>query len=198
MRTLAILLAAGLTVFPTVSNATEASQVKDTMALGKLYYVNIEEGEQPVMTALSLFGDRCGSGAFNNKPYATEGIRSVFELNEWIEFRPQASVTSGIKVMVFMHKPDQGFYLQNPLDGETPGFILEYELNKDPDEETDHWGSFYLHPEEVDPGYYDFVFIHGNKVFATMLARFFNVEEIHDKNDSELEGLMSDRPVDTN
>ena len=211
MKRIAILLVAGLTVFSTVSfndgaNANAADltssiggssiaantmHVQDTMVLGKLCFVNIEEGEQPVMTALSLFGDRCGSEVFNNKPYAAEGIRSVFELDEWIEFHPQASAGSGIKVMVFKHKEDQGFYRKNALNDETPGYVLECELNKNPDEETYHWGSFYLHPEEVDPGYYDFVFIYGDKVFATMLTRFYQRDEISDKSDSDLEQLMS-------
>ena len=67
-----------------VANSTSANlqEVKDTMVLGKLYFVNLKEGEQPVMTALSLFGNRCGSENFNHKPHATKGIRSVFELNE--------------------------------------------------------------------------------------------------------------------
>ena len=193
MKTLAILLAAGFSVFS--NKAADTSQGQDTMVLGKLCFVNVKEGEQPVMTALSLFGDRCGSTEFNNKPSSTEGVRSVFELNEWIEFHPQASTGSGIKVMVFMHKADQGFYLQNSLDDETPGYILECDLSKDPDEdETYHWGSFYLHPEEVSPGYYDFVFIYKGQVFATMLTLFFNQEEIYGKSDSELEELMSQRP----
>ena len=199
MKTIALLLAAGLVAFSTVgpvANADAAnmdaniSQAQDTMALGKLYFVNLKEGEQPVMTALSLFGNRCGSEAFNNKPCAAEGIRAVFELDEWIEFHPEARVGSGIKVMVFKHQADQGFYLKNALNDETPGYIQACELNKDPDEdETAHWGSFYLHPEEVDPGYYDFVFLYGDKVFATMLTHFFKPEEIYEKSDSELEEL---------
>ena len=178
-----------------VANSTSANlqEVKDTMVLGKLYFVNLKEDEQPVMTALSLNGDRCGTGDFNHKPYATEGIRSVFELNEWIEFNPQATAASGIKVMVFKHQADQGFYLKNSLNDETPGYVLACDLNKDPDDETFHWGSFYLHPEEVEPGYYDFVFIFNNKVFATMLTRFFQEEEIQGKPDSELEKLMSEK-----
>lgn len=177
-----------------VANSTSANlqEVKDTMVLGKLYFVNLKEGEQPVMTALSLSGNRCGTHDFNNKPYATEGIRSVFELNEWIEFHPQATAASGIKVMVFKHQADQGFYLKNSLNDETPGYVLVCDLNKDPDDETFHWGSFYLHPEEVEPGYYDFVFIYNNKVFATMLTSFFQEEEIQGKPDSELEKLMSE------
>ena len=193
MKRIALLFVAVLAVFSTVS-AANTMQVQDTMVLGKLYFVNTEEGEQPIMTALSLSGNRCGSEMFNSKPAAADWIRSVFELDEWIEFYPQATAGSGIKVMVFLHKEDQGFYLKNPLNDETSGYIQECELNKDPDDEACHWGSFYLHPEEVDPGYYDFVFIYGNKVFATMLTRFYQRDEISDKPDSDLEQLMSQKP----
>ena len=214
MKKLSILLVAGIAAFSTFnfsngvyasatnstdnlaniiegnSIAADAAQVQDTMVLGKLYFVNLKEGEQPIMTALSLFGNRCGSESFNHKPYATEGIRSVFELDEWIEFHPKANA-SAIKVMVFTHKADQSFYTKNSLNDKTPGYIQECELNKEPEqEEADSWGSFYLHPDEVSPGYYDFVFIYKNKVVATMLTHFFKQEEIYEKSDSELEELM--------
>ena len=205
MNRIAIFLVAGLAALLTVfsngtnanaanstNNAANTSQIQETMVLGKLYFVNVKEGEKPIMTALSLFGNRCGSESFNHKPYAAEGIRSVFELDEWIEFYPQASVGSGIKVMVFKHQEDQGFYLKSSLNDKTPGYIQELDLNKDPEgDETSLWGSFYLHPEEVEPGYYDFVFIYKNKVFATMLTHFFKPNEIYEKSDSELEKLMS-------
>ncbi len=204
MKIIATLLVAGLAALSTVNynndanaanstnNAANTSQVQDTKVLGKLYFVNLKEGEQPIMTALSLFGNRCGSEGFNHKPYATEGIRSVFELDEWIEFQPQANAESGIKVMVFKHQEDQGLYLKKPLNDKTPGYIQELDLNKDPDgDETSHWGSFYLHPEEVEPGYYDFVFTYQNKVFAIMFTQFFKPNEIYEKTDSELEKLMS-------
>lgn len=201
----AIFLVAGLAALLTVfnngtnanaanstNNAANTSQIQETMVLGKLYFVNVKEGEKPIMTALSLFGNRCGSESFNHKPYAAEGIRSVFELDEWIEFYPQASAGSGLKVMVFKHQEDQGFYLKSSLNDKTPGYIQELDLNKDPEgDETSLWGSFYLHPEEVEPGYYDFVFIYKNKVFATMLTHFFKPNEIYEKSDSELEKLMS-------
>ena len=206
MNKIAIFLVAGLAALSTVNfnngtnanaanstnNAANTSQIQETMVLGKLYFVNVKEGEKPIMTALSLFGNRCGSESFNHKPYAAEGIRSDFELDEWIEFYPQASAGSGIKVMVFKHQEDQGFYLKSSLNDKTPGYIQELDLNKDPEgDETSLWGSFYLHPEEVEPGYYDFVFIYTNKVFATMLTHFFKPNEIYEKSDSELEKLMS-------
>ena len=177
-------------------SVTHASveQVQDTTVLGKLCFVNLKEGEKPVMTALTLSGNRCGTTAFNSKPFATEGIRSVFELDEWIEFYPQSSATSGIKVMVFKHTADQSFYLKKALDSETPGYIQELDLNKDPEAEEDHhWGSFYLHPEEVAPGFYDFVFLYNNKVFATMLTRFYPDQQIYEKSDSQLEELMKQK-----
>ena len=175
MNKIAILLVAGLAALSTANynngtkanaanstnNAANNSQIQETMVLGKLYFVNLKEGEQPIMTALSLFGNRCGSESFNHKPYAAEGIRSVFELDEWIEFYPKANAESGIKVMVFKHQEDQGIYLKNSLNDKTPGYIQELDLSKDPEgDETSLWGSFYLHPEEVEPGYYDFVFIY--------------------------------------
>ena len=72
----------------------------------------------------------------------------------------------------------------------------KYEIQPgDPDaEESDPWGSFYLHPDEVEPGYYDFVFLYGNKVIATMLTKFYKPNEICEKSDSELENLMK-QPV---
>ena len=195
MKRIDLLFIAVLALVSNVSarNGSNANieQVQDTTVLGKLYFVNLKEGEQPVMTGLSLHGNTCGTGAFNSKPYATEGIRSVFELDEWIEFHPQARVGGGIKVMVFQHKADQSFYLKNALNDKTPGYIQEHDLNKDPnEEETYHWGSFYLHPEEVTPGYYDFVFIYNNTVFAIMPTRFYKPEELYGKPDSELEQLM--------
>jgi hypothetical protein len=202
MKRFALFLIVALALFSTVgshndanANATNSpnnTQVQDTMVLGKLYFVNFKEGERPIMTGLSLHGNVCGSEAFNNKPYAAEGIRSVFELDEWIEFHPETKATTGIKVMVFLHKADQSFYSKKALNDETPGYIQELDLNKDPDaEENNHWGSFYLHPEEVNPGYYDFVFIYNNKVFAIMVTRFYKPEEIYGKPDSELEKLMA-------
>ena len=206
MNKIAILLVAGLAALSTANynngtkanaanstnNAANNSQIQETMVLGKLYVVNLKEGEQPIMTALSLFGNRCGSESFNHKPYAAEGIRSVFELDEWIEFYPKANAESGIKVMVFKHQEDQGFYLKSSLNDKTPGYIQELDLNKDPEgDETSYWGSFYLHPEEVEPGYYDFVFVYKNKVFAIMFTHFFKPNEIYEKSDSELEKLMS-------
>lgn len=113
MKRIALLLTAVFALLSTASaTGADAAQAQDDMVLGKLYFVNLKEGEKPVMTGLSLSGNRCGDEAFNSKPFAAEGIRSVFELDEWIEFHPKASVGGGIKVMVFKHKADQSLYLK--------------------------------------------------------------------------------------
>lgn len=192
MKRIALLLTAVFALLSTASaTGADAAQAQDDMVLGKLYFVNLKEGEKPVMTGLSLSGNRCGDEAFNSKPFAAEGIRSVFELDEWIEFHPKASVGGGIKVMVFKHKADQSLYLKKALNDKTPGYIQELDLNKDPEAEANqHWGSFYLHPEEVNPGYYDFVFLYNSKVFAIMPTKFYKYEEIEEKSVSELEELM--------
>lgn len=188
-----LFLIAVLALFMVPYNGS-AAYAENSIELGKLYFVNLKEGEQSIMTGLRLFGNRCGSDDFNKKPYAVEGIRSVFELDEWIEFYPQTNAKTGIKVMVFKHKADQGFYLKNTLNDETPDYIQELDIKIEPDaEETSNWGSFYLHPEEVEPGYYDFVFIYDNKVFAIMLTRFYKVNELYEKIDSDLEKLMKER-----
>lgn len=189
-----LLLLTAVLALLTTSNGYSANATEESMELGRLNYVNLKEGEQPVITGLTLAGNRCGTVAFNSKPAATEGIRSVFELDEWIEFYPETKAGTGIKVMVFKHNADQGFYQKNALNNETPGYVQELDLNKDPDaEENAHWGSFYLHPEEVEPGYYDFVFIYNNKVFATMLTKFYKPDELLEKSDSDLEKLMKER-----
>ena len=42
------------------------------------------------------------------------------------------------------------------------------------------------------PGFYDFVFLYNNKVFATMLTKFYKPNELIEKPDSELEKLMKE------
>ena len=170
---------------------------KDTMKAGKLYFVNLKDGETPVFQGLIIRGNRAGNQeggkGINAYPYSTEKIRFIFELNEWIEFYLQSEITSGFGVWVFKHKSDQSFYLKNKLSDELSDFALYQEIRKDPEQEDDwHWGSFYLFPEQCAPGYYDFVFTSQGKVFATMITKFFKEEELYDKSYAELEKMMTE------
>ena len=172
-------------------NATKADAQK-AMIPGKLNFVNLKDGEQPVMTALTLKGNQAGSTEWNNRKPATEGIRCIFNLNEWIEFYPVTNAEYGIKVWIIKHKDDQSYYLKNKMRDITPGFVQGGDIRKDPDaEEGSPWGSMYVNPDNAEPGYYDFVFTYEDKVFATMLTKFYKVDELDRKSDDELTDLMS-------
>jgi len=181
----------GSTASNNSGNATKADAQK-AMIPGKLNFVNLKNGEQPVMTALTLKGNQVGSAEWNDRKPATEGIRCIFNLNEWIEFYPVTNAEYGIKVWIIKHKDDQSYYLKNKMRDITPGFVQGGDIRKDPDaEEGSPWGSMYVNPENAEPGYYDFVFTYEDKVFATMLTKFYKESELNNKSDDELTDLMS-------
>lgn len=181
----------GSTASNNSGNATKADAQK-AMIPGKLNFVNLKDGEQPVMTALTLKGNQVGSAEWNDRKPATEGIRCIFNLNEWIEFYPVTNAEYGIKVWIIKHKDDQSYYQKNKMRDITPGFVQGGDIRKDPDaEEGSHWGSMYVNPDNAEPGYYDFVFTYEDKVFATMLTKFYKVDELDNKSDDELTDLMS-------
>lgn len=174
---------------PTESGAqgTATTETQSVMLPGKLNFVNVKEGEQPVLKGLALVGNRAGSEAFNTKEPATEGIRSIFELNEWIEFYPETEANYGIKVWIIKHKDNQNFYLKNKMRDVTPGFVQYGELYNDPDaEEGSAWCSLYVNPDDAEPGLYDFVFTYEDEVFATMLVKLFKEKELENLSDEEL------------
>ena len=181
----------GSTASNNSGNATKADAQK-AMIPGKLNFVNLKDGEQPVMTALTLKGNQVGSAEWNDRKPATEGIRCIFNLNEWIEFYPVTNAEYGIKVWIIKHKDDQSYYLKNKMRDITPGFVQGGDIRKDPDaEEGSPWGSMYVNPDNAEPGYYDFVFTYEDKVFATMLTKFYKEHELN-KSDEELEKLMKE------
>ena len=182
----------GSTASNNSGNATKADAQK-AMIPGKLNFVNLKDGEQPVMTALTLKGNQVGSAEWNDRKPATEGIRCIFYLNEWIEFYPVTNAEYGIKVWIIKHKEDQSYYLKNKMRDITPGFVQGGDIRKDPDaEEGSPWGSMYVNPDNAEPGYYDFVFTYEDKVFATMLTKFYKEDELDNKSDEELEKLMKE------
>jgi hypothetical protein len=171
------------------SNATKA-EAQEAMVPGKLNFVNLKDGEKPVMTGLTLKGNLAGTSEFNDRKPAAEGIRAIFELNEWIEFYPETNAEYGIKVWIIKHKEDQSFYLKNKMRDLTPGFVQGGDIRKDPDaDENSSWGNMYVNPVNAEPGYYDFVFTYEDKVFATMLTKFYKENELTSKSDEELEKM---------
>ena len=181
----------------TTPETGNASTTSSEMIAGKLYFINLQRDEQPIMPKIIITGNRAGSydegTGINSKPYAAEGIRSIFEINEWVEFYPQSDAKSGISVWVFEHKDNMDFYKTASLSEETPGYAAKCELNENPDQEEgvqDAWGSLYVHVDYHKPGFYDFVFTYGDKTFAVMLTKFYAEAELNGKSDAELSKIM--------
>jgi len=169
--------------------SSDVGEVLGSLEPGKLFVFPLEEGEEQVLRNVRLAGNQAGTAEFNEKD-PTERVRCIFMLDEWVEIFPDTDAESGLKCWAFRHKDDLAFYLDNTLSEETEGFAQMLDLNKDPDDETLPWGSFYLHPEECEAGLYDLVFTYNGKPVGALITKFYNNDELMDKSDEELEELM--------
>ena len=137
---------------------------------------------------MSISGNRSGTAEFNSKEPATEGIRCIFELNEYVEVLLDTEAGS-VSAYVLEHRDDQSSYgktdFSAPYDDFFAAFISE------PDEDG-YTGTFYVNPEDAEPGYYDLVFTVDRKAVASLVTRFFSEGELEAKTDAELEKLMRD------
>ena len=172
---------------------SQGGQTEQAMIPGTLNPINVKEGEKPALKGLRLTGNRAGSGeagGFNDKPYAKEGIRCIFELDEWVEIYPELEKTGSVSVWVFTHREDQSSYEKLTFSDALQGLATFVDLNK-PENKVDSWGSFYLNPSEVKEGYYDLVFTVDGKAAASVLTRFYKPEELNGKSDTELEQIQN-------
>ncbi|MCR5040587.1 MAG: hypothetical protein K6C36_00655 [Clostridia bacterium] len=174
---------------PATEAAATGAPAPTALLPGELY--RLGDPDNPVLTGLSLAGNRYGSTEFNSKPAAAEGIRCVFELNEWVEVTPEAPAQDGLAVWVFSHREDPDEYRDAVLSEETDGFAAFCDLPFDPEAEANaSRGSFYLNPDDAEPGYYDLVFTFEGKPEALMLARFFSEGELDGRSDTELQQMI--------
>lgn len=152
---------------------------------GKLVIVN--EGDNvPVIKGINVAGNRAGTAEFNSKFPGTDGVRCIFELNEYLEFYLDSNETSEIKVYAFKHVEDIIEYIDKYRFG---GAVAHCGLEK-PENAADCWGSMYFNPEECEPGYYDLVFVSESGIVAMMQIKIFSDGELSDKSDDELNALM--------
>ena len=165
-----------------------ADDVPATVELtGKLELIELGDRETSVFHGISFSGNRAGSAEYNSKAAVTEDIRCVFELNEWISPVPDTDATFGIVIYILKHRDDRKYYEDAVFHDEMDGLVYIFEMNQTEDYE---WGSFYLNPEEVEPGYYDFVFVYEDKAIATLVTRFCPAESLGGKSDAEIDALM--------
>ena len=160
---------------------------------GKLNLIDLDDRDPSVLRGVILKGNQVGTAEFNSRESSLTDVRCIFELSEWIEFYPDTDATYGLRVWILKHRDDQEYYNTAKFSDLDPNFANYCDLHYPEDEEKPDewcWGSFYLHPEECEPGYYDFVFTYEGKAIATLLTRFYNENELTVKSDAELEALM--------
>ena len=161
---------------------------------GKMNIINLDDRDPSVLRGVAISGNCAGTAdGFNSKEPSLTDVRCVFELNEWVEFYPDTDKEYALRVWVLRHRDDQEYYNKAKFSDLDPNFAnycdLHYPEDAENPDETE-WGSFYLHPEECEPGHYDFVFTYEGKAIATLLTRFYNENELTVKSDAELEALM--------
>ncbi len=155
---------------------------------GTLRFIELKDRDAHILRGVRISGNRAGSEEFNSKAPATEGIRCVFELNEYVAALPDTDVTSGLQVYVLQHREDQKSYQAAQFSDEMPGFAALYSMEQ---REGDDWGEFYLNPEDAQPGYYDFVFVYEGKAIAILLTRFYDEGQLENLTDKELYECMN-------
>ena len=175
----------------TSQNGNNAEAAKLT---GKMNIINLDDRDPSVLRGVIIKGN-CAGGydGINGKESSLTDVRCIFELNEWVEFYPDTDATYGLRVWILKHRDDQEYYNTAKFSDLDPNFANYCDLHYPEDEENPdewYWGSFYLHPEECEPGYYDFVFTYEGKAIATLLTRFYAEGELSAKSDAELEALM--------
>ena len=160
---------------------------------GKLNLIELDDRDPSVLRGVTIKGNCAGTAEFNSRESSLTDVRCIFELNEWVYFYPDTDATYGLRVWILKHRDDQEYYNKAKFSDLDPNFAnycdLHYPEDAEKPDETE-WGSFYLHPEECEPGYYDFVFTYEGKAIATLLTRFYNENELTVKSDAELEALM--------
>ena len=176
----------GTAEVPKTSEEPSGGDAEKAGLTGKLVFID-PDGEK-IIRGLSLSGNRSGTAEFNSKEPATEEIRCIFELNEYVCVTPDTDETA-FSVFVFKHQDEQNSYEKTDFSGLTDEAVAVFDSERD---EDGNWGEFYLNPDDVEPGYYDLVFTVGGKAVASLVTRFYGEGELNGKTDAELEKLMKD------
>ena len=173
----------------TKNNNSDAGAI--VLLPGELYQFDKDADGGPVIKGLTVKGNQVGTAEFNAKDPDVKGIRCIFQLNEWVEFYPDTTVTGGIYVYVYKHADDAKVYTDMGFTEEDTKVLATCTLEK-PEEADYQWSALYLNPDYADPGFYDIVFVKDGKAVAVMEAKFYAAESLEDKSDDELRAMMKD------
>ncbi len=172
---------------PAEESTTETTEFK--LVNGTLYCLNPREGLDPDISAVALTGNQIGSSEFNTTQPANTGIRSVFAMNEWVDIYLDTVHSDNLQVWVLKHAENLAAYQTLDYSEEMEGFVATVPLAK-PETDGDTWGTFYLNPEDVDPGTYDLVFTYKGLAVAVVSVDFYQEGALDGKTDDELRTMM--------
>ena len=175
-------------------NTSDSQSAEPAKLTGKLTLIELEDRDASLLRGIRIIGASAGTGDdINGKASSLTDVRCIFELNEWVEFHPDTDAEYYLRVWILKHRDDQEYYNDCKFSDLMPEFVsycdLHYPDDAD-DPETWNWGSFYLNPDDCEPGYYDFVFTYEGKAIAVLLTRFYGEGELSGKSGPELEKLM--------
>lgn len=158
---------------------------------GVLYQLNPVEGQEPVVRAVSLSGNRAGN-EINKREPSIDNIRFVFELNEWIGITADSDKTDSLFAVILPHANDPNFYTEDSLQAIPDNASY---VNLDLTEEGKIYGETYIY-DFNNPGFYDIVIADNAKPVALILIKAFKAGEIEGFSDSQLEKYMTDAALE--
>jgi predicted small lipoprotein YifL len=164
---------------------------------GSLNLIEMDDRDSSILRGVRINGNSVGTqDDINGKESSLTDVRCIFDLNEWIEFYPDSDAEYYLRVWILKHRDDHEYYKTCKFSDLMPEYVTYCDLHYPVDEEKPeewYWGSFYLNPDECEPGYYDFVFTYEGKAIATLVTKFYKEGDIDGKSGTELEALMHEQ-----
>ncbi len=176
-------------------NASQSSNTAEPAKLnGKIDIIDLDDRDASVLRGVRIIGNCAGNyDNINGKESSLNDVRCIFELNEWVDFYPDTDAEYYLRVWILKHRDDKEYYNKCKFSDLMPSFVsfcdLHYPVDSDTPEDWP-WGSFYLNPDDCEPGYYDFIFTYEGKAIGVLMTRFYKSAELGEKSGAELEALM--------
>ena len=163
---------------------------------GVLYQLNLEEGKEPVVKGVALAGNQAGS-SINEKEPSVEGLRFVFNRQEWITIK----VDSPLSADEFSSYFEEGLWAfvvpheDNPASLDAAWFegAMDIPVPYSPLELTDDgitWDTYVWNTFE--PGFFDLIFTYKAKPVAMVLIRIYAEDILTELPDEQLQAFMNE------
>ena len=163
---------------------------------GVLYQLNLEEGKEPVVKGVALAGNQAGS-SINEKEPSVEGLRFVFNRQEWITIKVDSSLSAdefssyfeeGLWAFVVPHE-------DNPASLDAAWFegAMDIPVPYSPLELTDDgitWDTYVWYG--LEPGFFDLIFTYKAKPVAMVLIRIYAEDILTELPDEQLQAFMNE------